>query len=98
MEWYRDDIKESLERDPFPKLKQLLISNGFEENQLNKTEKDIQESIKKEFKRALEAKDPKEISSSVSSSRLVYKKASPRELVYNEGYHQCAEEIPTVWL
>jgi 2-oxoisovalerate dehydrogenase E1 component len=60
MEWYRDDIKESLERDPFPKLKQLLISNGFKEDELNKIEKDIKESIKKEFKRALEAKDPKE--------------------------------------
>ena len=60
MEWYRDDIKESLERDPFPKLKQLLISNGFKEHELNKIKKDIKESIKKEFKRALEAKDPKE--------------------------------------
>ena len=60
MEWYRDDIKESLERDPFPKLKQLLISNGFKENELNKIEKDIKENIKKEFKKALEAKDPKE--------------------------------------
>ncbi len=60
MEWYRDDIKESLERDPFPKLKQLLISNGFKEDELNKIEKDIKESIKKEFKRALKAKDPKE--------------------------------------
>ena len=60
MEWYRDDIKESLERDPFPKLKQLLISNGFKENELNKIKKDIKENIKKEFKKALEAKDPKE--------------------------------------
>ena len=58
MEWYRDDLIEAKSRDPLPKLKALLLKNGFTEKDLSKIEKAAKELVKSDYKKALSAKDP----------------------------------------
>ena len=38
MEWYRDDLAEAKSRDPYPKMKQLIRENGFEDKDILKIE------------------------------------------------------------
>ena len=59
MEWYRDDLEDSKKQDPFPKLKKLLISNNFEQSELDKIEKETDKSVRSDFKKALKAENPK---------------------------------------
>src|SRR5699024_9349313 len=33
MEWYRDDLEEARENDPYPKMKKLLSAHGFTEDE-----------------------------------------------------------------
>ena len=58
MEWYRDDLIEAKSRDPLPKLKALLLENGFTEKDLSKIEKAAKELVKSDYEKALNAKDP----------------------------------------
>jgi 2-oxoisovalerate dehydrogenase E1 component len=59
MEFYRDDLDEARTRDPYPKLRQLLLDNDFSEKQLSEIETETEIEVEKDYKRALEAKDPK---------------------------------------
>ena len=59
MEFYRDDLDEARSRDPYPKLKKLLLDNGFSEKELSELETDIQKSVQKDYEKALKAEDPK---------------------------------------
>ena len=59
MEWYRDDLEDSKKQDPFPKLKKLLISNKFEQSELDKIEEETDKSVRSDFKKALNAENPK---------------------------------------
>jgi 2-oxoisovalerate dehydrogenase E1 component len=59
MEWYRDDLEESRERDPYPKMKNLLIQNGFSEKDLQKIEDDCIDTVRSDFRKALKAEDPR---------------------------------------
>ena len=59
MEWYRDDLEDSKKQDPFPKLKKLLISNKFEQSELDKIEEETDKSVRSDFKKALKAENPK---------------------------------------
>jgi len=59
MEFYRDDLEEARSRDPYPKLKALLIENDFSEKELATTENDIQKEVAKALEEALKAEDPK---------------------------------------
>ena len=58
MEWYRDDLEDAKKRDPFPKLKNLLLQNDFSLKNLDEIDKKIKEKINKDYKKALEAPDP----------------------------------------
>ena len=58
MEWYRDDLEDAKKRDPFPKLKYLLLQNNFSQKNLDEIDKKIKEKINKDYKKALEAPDP----------------------------------------
>lgn len=58
MEFYRDDLEEARSRDPYPKLKKLLLEEGFTEAELLATEKEIYEQVKKDLARAMKAPDP----------------------------------------
>tara|TARA_R110000823_G_scaffold266883_1_gene386733 strand:- start:156398 stop:158479 length:2082 start_codon:yes stop_codon:yes gene_type:complete len=59
MEFYRDDLDEARSRDPYPKLKKLLLDNDFSEKELSELETDIQKSVQKDYEKALKAEDPK---------------------------------------
>ncbi|PHS67149.1 MAG: tungsten formylmethanofuran dehydrogenase [Flavobacterium sp.] len=59
MEWYRDDLEEARSRDPYPKLKKLLLDNGFSSEETQKIEASAKETVKKALIKALKAEDPK---------------------------------------
>ena len=58
MEFYRDDLEEAKTRDPYPKLKKLLLENGFAEKELSNIEDDIKKSVQQDYEKAIEAEDP----------------------------------------
>ena len=57
-EWYRDDLEEHITRDPYPKLRALLISEGFDKEILNGLEKEIEASIARQFVKAQQSDEP----------------------------------------
>ncbi len=59
MEWYRDDLEEARSRDPYPKLKSLLIANGFTSKELDAMEADAKSKVAQDYEKALQADDPK---------------------------------------
>lgn len=58
-EWYRDDLEEAQSRDPYNKLKNTLLNEGFEENDLIEIENKIKEQVQAEYQEALKAEDPR---------------------------------------
>ncbi|RZP11679.1 MAG: tungsten formylmethanofuran dehydrogenase [Flavobacteriales bacterium] len=58
MEWYRDDLEEAKSRDPYPKMKQLLLENDFTQKELKTLEATTYQVVKKDLKKAHKAKDP----------------------------------------
>ncbi len=58
-EWYRDDLEEHQTRDPYPFLRNYLLNQSMDENEIQ----DIEKTIKKEVEEALEqarlAEDPR---------------------------------------
>ena len=58
MEWYRDDLDEAKSRDPYPKLKTELLSNGFTESDLVEIEKNAKIKVENDYQKALKAEDP----------------------------------------
>ncbi len=58
-EWYRDDLEEHALRDPYPKLKNLCLQNGFSEEDIQAIEADSKKLVEKDYARALEQEDPR---------------------------------------
>jgi 2-oxoisovalerate dehydrogenase E1 component len=58
MEWYRDDLEQSRLRDPYPKMKQLLLKNDFSPNEIKIIEKTTLSSVQQDLIKAKNAKDP----------------------------------------
>lgn len=58
MEWYRDDLKEAKLRDPYPKLKELLRSNGIGEADIILTETSLLKEVDEAYEKAKNAEDP----------------------------------------
>ncbi|MCW8981516.1 MAG: thiamine pyrophosphate-dependent enzyme [Altibacter sp.] len=59
MEWYRDDLDEARSRDPYPKMRALLLENGFSEKELDTIEASANKEVAAALKKALKAQDPK---------------------------------------
>src|SRR5690606_32581644 len=59
MEFYRDDLDEARSRDPYPKLKKLLMENSFSEKELSEFEKLAKKEVAESLKKAFKADDPK---------------------------------------
>ncbi len=57
-EWYRDDLEESATRDPFPKLRNQLLTEGVDESELNQIEQTINQLINESYDKALKEEDP----------------------------------------
>ena len=58
MEWYRDDLDEHMERDPYPKIKELAKSVGITAEDLTQIEKKIKKEVDDVYIKAQEAPDP----------------------------------------
>lgn len=58
-EWYRHDLEEHEARDPFPKLRALMLENGFDEETLEKAKKEAAQLVQEDFDRAAAAEDPR---------------------------------------
>lgn len=59
MEWYRDDLEEAKARDPYNKLRDTLLNEGFEEKELIEVENTIKQKVQAEYQQALKADDPR---------------------------------------
>ncbi|MDT0555843.1 alpha-ketoacid dehydrogenase subunit alpha/beta [Patiriisocius hiemis] len=58
MEFYRDDLEEARSRDPYPKMKELLLDSSFSEGDIEALEKEAKTVVENHFKEALDAEDP----------------------------------------
>ncbi|MFN0216372.1 MAG: thiamine pyrophosphate-dependent enzyme [Saprospiraceae bacterium] len=58
-EWYRDDLEEHAERDPYPILKKLLLDNGFSEKDLQQIELEAIKTVASDFELSRKAEDPR---------------------------------------
>ena len=58
-EWYRDDLDEHKSRDPYPKLKTLMLEMGISLEEISEIEHQVLIQVKSEFQKALESEDPK---------------------------------------
>ena len=57
-EWYRDDLDEAAKKDPYPKMKELLRSNGIDEADIINIEANIKKLVDEEYEKAVNAEDP----------------------------------------
>ncbi len=58
MEWYRDDLKEDREMDPYPRFRNELLLQGFPELQLKRIEDQARKQVEQDFEKARAAADP----------------------------------------
>ena len=58
MEWYRDDLEEAQSRDPYPKMIQLLLDNGFAQKEIDAIITFAKAEVKDSLDRASKAEDP----------------------------------------
>jgi len=58
-EWYRDDLPEHEQRDPYPILRKTLLDNGFSEKQLRQFEQEAADVVAKDFEQSKNAEDPR---------------------------------------
>ncbi|MCO6475052.1 MAG: tungsten formylmethanofuran dehydrogenase [Phaeodactylibacter sp.] len=59
-EWYRDDLEEHRQRDPYPVLRgQLLDDEALTEEELGQIEEEVRQVVKQDFEAARAAEDPR---------------------------------------
>jgi 2-oxoisovalerate dehydrogenase E1 component len=58
-EWYRGDLEEAAKKDPFPRLKNQLLINGFNNDKLKQIEDKEYAAVQADYDKALKAADPK---------------------------------------
>jgi len=89
MEWYRDDLKEAKNRDPFPKLKAELFKKGFTAKDLIQIDKKAKIVVENDYKKALKAEDP-------NPEDLFLHDFSPTPIVEEKGNRAPKEKEATV--
>lgn len=58
-EWYRDDLEQHQQLDPYPILRHQLLEEGFAEMELQQIEKEALEIVLADFEEAKQAQDPR---------------------------------------
>ncbi len=58
-EWYRDDLDEHAQRDPWPKLKAWLVEQGVEESELDQIYEEEGNRVEADYQEALKQEDPR---------------------------------------
>jgi 2-oxoisovalerate dehydrogenase E1 component len=59
MEWYRDDLEQQQQRDPYPVLKQQLFEAGISQKEIEEVEANALKKVKQHLQKAMAAEDPK---------------------------------------
>ncbi len=57
-EWYRDDLEEHFSRDPYPRLRQLMLDAGFTAGDLLEIDNEVKTLVINDFEKAKAAADP----------------------------------------
>jgi len=57
-EWYRDDLEEHKTRDPYPKLRELMLKSGVSKKKIDKLETEVKTEVQADYERALLEEDP----------------------------------------
>jgi 2-oxoisovalerate dehydrogenase E1 component len=58
MEWYRDDLEEDRKEDPYPKIKNAMLLEGWSALQLKRLEGKAIKNVAADFEKAGQAKNP----------------------------------------
>jgi 2-oxoisovalerate dehydrogenase E1 component len=58
MEWYRDDIAEDQKMDPYPRLRNVLLDEGWPELKIKRIESKAKEIVTEDFEKARKAENP----------------------------------------
>ncbi len=88
-EWYRGDLEEAAKRDPLPKLKNRLIVEGVNPQEIQDLETSIVEEVKAAYELALKAEDP-------SPEDLFKHVFAPSPVIEEKGQRTPAGKQPTV--
>ena len=89
MEWYRDDLEEANNRDPFPKLKNILLQNKFTKEEIINIEKSARQTVYSDYERAIKAEDP-------TPEDLFTHDFAPTKILKEEGERSPKDKEPTV--
>ncbi len=57
-EWYRDDLEEAAQRDPYPKMVANMMKYGFSDDEITAIENEVKAFVDSEYERALNAEEP----------------------------------------
>ncbi len=58
-EWYRDDLEDHEQRDPYPILRNQLKEEGISERALKRIEKETRKEVEEDYQKALNSEDPR---------------------------------------
>jgi len=58
-EWYRDDLEEHQQRDPYPILRRTLLERGFSKETLQRIEQEAIRTVAEDFEQSKNAPDPR---------------------------------------
>ncbi len=89
MEWYRDDLEEAKNRDPFPKLKNILLQNKFTKEEIINIEESARHTVYSDYERAIKAEDPR-------PEDLFTHDFAPTKILKEEGKRSPKDKEPTV--
>ncbi len=88
-EWYRDDLAEHQERDPYPILRATLLDEGWTEDELRDLEAEARRTVAADFERARAADDPRQ-------EDLFNYVLAPTPIAGEQGERRPANGQPTV--
>ncbi|RME97966.1 MAG: tungsten formylmethanofuran dehydrogenase, partial [Bacteroidetes bacterium] len=89
-EWYRDDLEEAQARDPYPRLRQLLLDElAMTESEVAALEAEAQTLVQADFARAQAAEDPR-------PEDLTTHIFAPTPITEERGERSPAQGSPTV--
>jgi 2-oxoisovalerate dehydrogenase E1 component len=89
MEWYRDDLKEHAQRDPYPKMKKLVTQAGITEKEIISIEERIKAKVNEQFEMALNAEEP-------DPESVLNFTMAPTPITEEKGEREPAGKKPTV--
>jgi len=88
-EWYRDDLEEHQQRDPYPVFRQQLLDKDVPEKEIAKIEQEARELVEKDFEEAKAAEDPR-------PEDLFTHDFAPTPITEERGEREPAHKEPTV--